>query len=207
MDKYYATRYQFDRGRTSVWRAICDYLQRYIPLDSTVLDIGSGYADFINNIAAQRKYAVDCNGDAGKFCVDGVNFVCADINEVDLNIKADVIFMSNLLEHLSSEQLVNLFAKLARMLNPKGKIIIIQPNYYYSYRSYWDDYTHVKAFSHTSLADFCIAQGYKIFRFEKRFLPFSMKSRLPKSYFLTRLYLMLPYRPGAGQMLAILEKG
>ena len=36
-----------------------------------------------------------------------------------------------------------------------------------------------------------------------RFLPFSLKSRLPKSPYLVRLYLRLPLRPLAKQMLVV----
>jgi hypothetical protein len=70
-------------------------------------------------------------------------------------------------------------------------------------REYWDDYTHKKAFSHVSLVDFLVANGFKIVRVEKRFIPFSLKSRLPKSYLLTKLYLMLPFRIFAKQMLVV----
>ncbi len=69
------------------------------------------------------------------------------------------------------------------------------------------DYTHVKAFSHVSLADFVVSRGFALAAVEKRFLPLTLKSRLPKSYWLTRLYLSLPWRPMAGQMLVVATKG
>jgi len=207
MNQYYNTRYTFDKGRKRVWMAICHYLQKYIPKDAAIMDIGAGYCDFINNIVGGTKYAVDCNISSKSFCNADIHFINADINDIDTKNKVDVIFMSNLLEHFNDVQLDNLFSKLSALLNPNGKIILIQPNYYYAYRSYWDDYTHVKAFSHNSLSDYCISQGYNVVHIEKKFLPFTMKSCLPKSYFLTWLYLKLAYRPNAGQMLLILEKG
>jgi hypothetical protein len=42
-------------------------------------------------------------------------------------------------------------------------------------------------------------------RAEPRFLPFSMKSRLPKVGWLVSLYLALPWRPLAGQFLLVAE--
>lgn len=207
MNQYYNTRYTFDKSRRRVWLAICHYLQKYVSPDATVIDIGAGYCDFINNIKATVKYAVDSNVNAGNFCAEGIHFICGDINDIEIKTKVDVVFMSNLLEHLTDVQLNNLFYKLSALLNKNGKIILIQPNYYYSFRSYWDDYTHVKAFSHNSLSDYCVSRGYEVVHAEKKFLPFTMKSRLPKSYFLTWLYLKLPYRPCAGQMLLVLKKG
>jgi len=67
-------------------------------------------------------------------------------------------------------------------------------------------YTHKKAFSHVSLSDFLMAHDYQIIRFYKKFIPFSLKSRLPKSYWLTRLYLNFPIKPFAKQMLVVAEK-
>lgn len=206
MDEYYDTRYTFDKGRKRVWMAICDYLQKYIPPNAAVMDIGAGYCDFINNIKAKTKYALDSNVNSKDFCDSNVHFMNIDINDIEVKNKVDVIFMSNLLEHFNDAQLDNLFSKLSELLNPGGKIILIQPNYYYAYRSYWDDYTHVKAFSHNSLEDYCISKGYETVKVEKRFLPFSMKSCLPKTYFLTWLYLKSPFRPNAAQMLFVLKK-
>ena len=85
-------------------------------------------------------------------------------------------------------------------------MILIQPNYYYCYRNYFDDYTHCRVFTHVSLPDFLAARGFEIERVTPRFLPFSMKSRLPRWSFLIWLYLRLPWRPLARQMLVIARK-
>ena len=41
---------------------------------------------------------------------------------------------------------------------------------------------------------------------EKKFLPFSFKSFLPKSYWITRLYLASFWRPLAAQMLVVAQR-
>jgi hypothetical protein len=64
----------------------------------------------------------------------------------------------------------------------------------------------VRAFSHVSLRDFLAWRGYRIVALEKRFMPFSFKSALPKSYWLTKLYLASWWRPRAAQMLAVVER-
>jgi ubiquinone/menaquinone biosynthesis C-methylase UbiE len=207
MDRYFETRLTFDKGRTKVWKAICEYLQNEINENSSVVDLGCGYCDFINHISAAKKYAVDSNPESKQFCSEDVEFLHSSVTSLALESNsADVIFASNLLEHFHDVELQEVFSEISRVLKTRGKLILIQPNYYYSYREYWDDYTHVKAFTHTSLADLLKSKNYKIEKVVKRFLPFSFHSILPKTYLLTKLYLALPYHPGAKQMLVIASK-
>lgn len=200
---YYNTRYVYDKKRKDVWRAICEYLQKFIPESSVVLDFGSGYCDFINQIKASKKIAVDINPESKKYCKKDVTFLNSLSQVKKLSIKPDTIFMSNILEHMNDEELDSLFLEMERTLKPGFKIVIIQPNYFFSYRKYWDDYTHKKAFSHESLVDFLNSKGFEIVKVEKKFLPFSMKSKFPKSYWLTKIFLLLHCRWFAGQMLVV----
>jgi len=206
-ETYLQSRYSFDKGRQKVWKAICEYLSKYIPCDSVVLELGSGYCDFINNIKASKKIAVDINSDLKKYCNPDIEFI--NSNVVDINFQPDsvgIVFASNLFEHLNDKELDIIIEKILNCLNSNGRLILMQPNYKYSFRDYWDDYTHIKVFSHISLSDFLKSKGFKLLKVEKRFLPFSFKSFLPKSYFLTRLYLRTKIRPFAKQMLIIAEK-
>jgi len=206
--KYFQSRYSFDKRRFKVWRAICEYLQRFVNTQDAILDLGAGYCDFINNINAQRKIAVDLNSEAEKYCDKNVKFYSSPITNLGFiaDHTIDLVFMSNLLEHLENDQLKKTFQEIARVTKARAKLIILQPNYRYCFQEYFDDYTHVKAYSHISLCDFLASVGYDIKRVEKRFLPFSFKSRLPTSYYLTKLYLSLPWKPFAKQMLIVAEK-
>src|SRR5207237_8077667 len=111
--------------------------------------------------------------------------------------------ISNVLEHLTHERCAVLFDRLDNLLAAEGRVIVIQPNYFYCYRRYWDDFTHVRAFSHVSLRDFLISRRYRIVRMATRWLPFSFESPLPKSYWLTNLYSASFWRSLAGQMLFV----
>jgi hypothetical protein len=117
-----------------------------------------------------------------------------------------VVFLSNILEHLADEELVSTMAELRRVTSVDARVIVLQPNYRYAYKEYFDDYTHVKAFSHVSLVDFFESHGFVPLRIWPKYLPLSMKSVFPKSYWLTRLYLAMPVRPFGKQMLAIFKK-
>lgn len=204
---YFQTRYTFDKGRKEVWKAICRYLDRYISPQSSVLEIGSGYCDFINNITAEKKVAIDIDKNSGQYCDPDVTFLNIKATDMEFSENSlDAVLASNLFEHLNDYDLEILTSKIFKSLKQGGKLILIQPNYYYAYRTYWDDFTHIKAFSHVSLTDFLITRGFKIIKTEKRFLPFSFKSLLPKSYYITKLYLKSFWRPFAKQMLIIAEK-
>jgi hypothetical protein len=64
----------------------------------------------------------------------------------------------------------------------------------------------VQVFTDRSLRDVLLAAGFAVGTVIPRFLPFSVESRLPPSPRLLGLYLRLPYRPFAGQMLVVAER-
>ena len=206
-DVYFQVRYSSHPGRTKVWKAICEYLISDIEPQDTVLELGAGYCDFINQIPAETKYAMDANPDVQRHCAEDVQFVLSKDNHFDVPAQSvDVVFASNFFEHLNDADRDSVFDQLSQCLKPKCTLILMQPNYHYAHKKYWDDYTHVKAYSHVSLPDMVAAKGYTIRRVEKRFLPFSFKSVLPASYWLTKAYLASFWRPYAGQMLVVAEK-
>jgi len=208
MGDYYATRYVDNPGRRKVWMAIVGYLVRFMDRDSsTVVDVGCGYGDFINNAPGKRRIAVDLNPDSKKFLKEGIEFFCSPATDLSFisSGSVDLVFTSNLLEHLTDSELDVTILEFRRILKAGGLLITMQPNFYYAYREYFDDYTHKKIFSHESLVDLFLANGFGLIKMEKRFLPFSLKSKLPKSYWLTKLYLASFYRPFAKQMLGIFK--
>ena len=206
--EYYATRYAFDKDRKKIWKAICEYLQRYVVKNSTILDLGSGYGDFINTIHAKNKMAIDYNSDSEKFCGKNIQFFCSSSDDLSCipDVSIGTVFVSNLFEHLDDEQISRTLSEIKRVCKKGARLIILQPNFYYAYREYFDDYTHKKIFTHIALADLLKASGFSSVKVFPKFLPFSFKSRLPKSYWLTKLYLALPIKPMAKQMLLVFEK-
>jgi hypothetical protein len=83
----------------------------------------------------------------------------------------------------------------------KGTLNLLQPNYRYPYREYFDHYTHVLVFSHASIADFLESNGFSMLEIRPRFLPLTVKSRLPVSPWLIKAYIASPIKPFAKQML------
>ena len=105
-DKYFQMRYSFDKGRSKVWRAICQDLQRLISNDATVFDLGCGYGDFINNIQAKQKIAVDLMVLHGVgdwyFAFDNANKRFGRCNHNDRTITLSSKCSSTLLEKVTS---------------------------------------------------------------------------------------------------------
>ena len=181
--------------RQEMWRVLCeDFFQQFIPPESRVLEIGAGYCEFINNIQAAHKTAVDMNPETQKFAAQGVQVILTDVtNMVDIdNGSADIIFASNFFEHLERESILATLRQCHRILVPEGKFIILQPNIRFCQRDYWMFFDHITPIDDRGLTEALEVSGYAVTRVIDRFLPFTTKSRLPKSLFLLRAYLRLP---------------
>jgi len=203
---YHETRLVADRKRTIVWQALWRYHFRHeIGESDSVLDLGSGHGDFINAVTAKRRIAIDTwPGLVERLAagIEAITTTVTDLSAID-DDSIDYAFASNLFEHLTHAQLDLVLQQLERKLTHRGKLTLLQPNYRYAYREYFDDYTHVTAFSHVSLTDFLRSRGWEILVSKPRFLPLTIKSRLPTSTQLIRLYLKLPFKPFAKQMLLV----
>ena len=57
----------------------------------------------------------------------------------------------------------------------------------YAYREYFDDFDHKSVYSHVSLADYLAVNGYQVFLVEPRFMPVTVKGRLPVAPWLIRV--------------------
>lgn len=207
-DSYYKSRYTFNNDRSVVWKEIVRYLGQYINNKKTVLDLGAGYCDFINNVSAPNKIAVDMSSDFSEYAekdVKTIQTTATDLGAVETN-SVDVVFSSNLLEHLTDEDLDKTMKEIKRVLKNGGLFISMQPNYRLSYKTYYDDPTHKKVFSDLALESFLISHDFEILKKMSRFLPFSLKSRpsiIPVFPLIIRAYLNSPIKPFAGQMLFV----
>jgi SAM-dependent methyltransferase len=121
----------------------------------------------------------------------------------------DVVFASNLFEHLTDVELETTMTEVKRVLKKGGRLILMQPNYRLAYKTYFDDHTHKKVFSDTSLETFLLSFDMEIELKKAKFLPFSLKSRpsiIPVFPLLIRAYINSPIKPFAGQMLFVSKR-
>jgi SAM-dependent methyltransferase len=198
--------------RSAIWRVLVeDFFQSLVPRDARVLDIGCGYGEFINLIAAREKFGIDLNPSARKHLKPDVRFF-----EQDCSLpwpipdrSLDVVFTSNFFEHLpSKDSLRDTMGQAHRCLSPGGIIIAMGPNIRYLSGAYWDFWDHSLCLSERSLAEGLSSIGYRIRQQIPRFLPYSMSDGLRYPPALVRLYLKVPLVwPMFGrQFLVIAEK-
>jgi SAM-dependent methyltransferase len=203
MVSYHETRFTFDRRRDRLWQTLCEsFFSRLIRPDFHVLELGAGYCHFINHIRCARRFAVDQWEGFPAFAETGVETRVGSAGDLGFvpDGSVDFAFASNLFEHLTRDELAATLKELKKKLRPGGTLNVLQPNYRFAYREYFDDYTHVSVFSDRSLSDFLAAHGFRVTEVKPRFLPLTIKSRLPVLPVLIRLYLSLPFKPLAKQM-------
>lgn len=204
MNGYHDTRLAPDARRAPVWRALWRYYfrDRIKPSDS-VLDLGSGYGDFINNVIAAGRTAIDLWPGFTTHLDKGIEAIVGPTSDLSRIAEGsiDYAFASNLFEHLTQSEFAETLSSLRSRLSPSGSLTILQPNFRYAYREYFDDYTHVSVYSHISLCDFLEANGFEPVEVHPRFLPLTVKSRLPTWGPLIGLYLASPVKPLGKQML------
>ena len=215
LDRLYAARFHDDEreSKAQLWRVICkDFFARYVPHDACVLDLGAGYCDFVNNISARRRIAVDLNPDTARFAAPGVEVHQLPLERLSEAVEhgsADLAFASNVFEHLRSpDALLKVLAEVRTALRPGGRIMIMQPNVRLVGGAFWDFFDHTLPLSERGMTEALEVAGFRVVECRARFLPYTTKSRLPQWAFLVRLYLR--FRPAqyllGKQMLVVAER-
>jgi SAM-dependent methyltransferase len=194
----YARRFGSQRAyRDAVWKVLtAEFFQKFIPPDATLLDLGCGWGEFINNITARKKYAIDLNPDAKEH-------LGADIQLFEQNCSdewpfgdgsLDIVFTSNFFEHLPSrDDLRRTLAQMQRCVRPGGRIICLGPNIRYLPGAYWDFWDHYLPLTERSLAEALELAGFHIERSFGKFLPYRMAGRRRVPPWVVRLYLKMPW--------------
>ncbi len=189
--------------RNEIYKILCDnFFQKYVPRNSVVLDVGAGYCEFINNIKAKTKIALDLNPDVKKFAREGVTPIissCTSMKKIKSN-SVGVIFVNNLFEHLTKQEIVKTIKEIYRVLGNKGRLLVLQPNIRYCYKDYWMFFDHITPIDDRGLCEVLRTNNFKIVRCKPKFLPYTTKSRLSNlpSFFL-KLYLKVPILSGIMQ--------
>jgi SAM-dependent methyltransferase len=207
---YFETRLPQDSRRTVLWQTLYEeYFKQFIPPTATVLDLGCGYGDFINAVVAKRRISIDLWEGAKRHVDTEVEHHIGPITDLSFlqDASVDVAFASNVFEHLTRAELLEVLDQLKRKLTGTGQLLIVQPNYRFAFREYFDDYTHVSVYSHVSMCDLLLAHGYDIEDCVPRFLPLTIKSRLGVWPWLIKLYLRSPFKIMGKQMMIRARRG
>ena len=209
-DTYHSTYLTRDPAREVLWRALARYLSFLLPLEAHVLELGAGYCHWINNVEAARRVAVDQWKDFPEHAAPGVETWILDASRHLTTLapqQFDVVLASNFLEHFEPSVAERIVTDVFGLLRPKGRFILIQPNFRHAWRRYFDDYTHRAVFTDVSLCGLLRSVGFDIELSRGKFLPYSMRDRgFLVAPWLIRAYLYSPIKPLAGQMLVVGRK-
>lgn len=178
----YGHRFSADdqRRREAAWQVLChDFLQRYVRADATVIDVGAGDGLFLRHVHAGRRIAVDASERVAALAAHGIEVRVAPAHAFadGLEGAADVVFVSNLLEHLEKKrQVVDVLRECRRALAPGGRLLLLQPNLRYVGAAYWDFLDHQIALTDRSLAEALAIAGFEVVEARARFLPYTTAS-------------------------------
>ncbi len=199
LKKVYQNRFKGElENKNRIWKILCqNYFQKFIDSENdTVLDIAAGYGEFLNNIKAKKKLAIELNEEIKEYVKNDVEIIISDCKNISLlqSNSIDKIFISNFLEHLNNtDEIIIVLKECYRLLKIGGKIMILQPNIYYVKEKYWFFVDHKTPLTHERLTEALEVAGFKISFLKNKFLPYSTKSNLPQKNIFIKIYLKLPF--------------
>jgi SAM-dependent methyltransferase len=184
--------------RDAVWKVLCrSWFSRYIPPRARVLEVAAGYCEFINNIEAEERVAIDLNPETCRHAAPGVVVHEAAAEDLAATVPCghfDAAFMSNFLEHCRSrDHVLEVLRAVAAVLKPGGRVLILGPNFRYCYKEYFDYFDHYLPLTEKAVVEALGLAGFEMGLVADRTLPFTFRSRLPSWPWLVRLYLKAPW--------------
>ncbi|MEW6734034.1 MAG: methyltransferase domain-containing protein [Acidobacteriota bacterium] len=200
VDQLYRRRFPAEilAHRAKIWKILCNnWFSRYIPSTARVIEIAAGYCEFINNIDASERVAIDLNPETRKYAAPAVTVyqIAAErLTEVVPLAYFEIAFMSNFLEHCRSrDHILAIFKAIAKVLKPGGRLLILGPNFRYCYKVYFDYFDHQLPLTEKAIEEVLQLTGFEVEVSKASTLPYSFRSHLPSWPWLVQLYLKLPF--------------
>ena len=171
MSNYLETVYFRDEYSKNAYpQKLCNYIfeniikQKLVQTENLkLLDIGSGKG---NHLVGFSRNKIDCYGiDKRDEAVNiNKNFI---IKECDLEKQKfpyddnffDIVFSKSVIEHVENAD--NFLSETYRVLKQNGIIIFLTPDWGTHYKTFWDDYTHVKAWTRKALQNALLIHNFK----------------------------------------------
>ncbi len=113
-----------------------------------ILDVGCGEGEIIN-MDKDNFFGIDINQEAILRCLNnGLNVKFGDVSNIPFeNDFFDIVYCSNVIEHLSPIKAREMIIEMRRVLKKEGKIIIITP----MPKTVWNTFGHIKPYPPSAL--------------------------------------------------------
>ncbi len=200
MPDYLETIYFRDEyGETAYPQLLCNHIfEKYLSTKGDIegkkiLDVGSGKG---NHLVGFSRLGLETFGiDKRDECVSILDTFT--IKECDIESESfpyednefDFIYSKSVLEHVVNAD--NFLAESYRVLKPGGLAVLMCPDWKSQYEYFWDDYTHVKAWTRKGLQDAMVMYGFEDIECSY-FLQLPFVWKYPWAEFITKLIALLP---------------
>jgi len=186
------------RKKDAIWAALAPFFAKRFPENTrSILEIGAGEGEFLDHARAERRVAIDVNPSVERLRARGIEAVQGDATRLYDHFDDgtfDVVFCSNVLEHLYDKDQIHLLIREVRhVLRPGGRFIVLQPNFRYVGAAYYDFIDHRLELTAESVVEALEVGDLSVKECRERFLPYTTKSRLSRFYWLVPLYIRLPF--------------
>lgn len=156
----YKTRREIQRNFPDFWdlkvrKKHLEVILEEVKDGDKILDIGSSTRDL------RRCLIERCGRSISYKSMDIDRETKQDYYSLDeINEKFNVVFLFEVIEHLSFEDGVHLLSKIYDMLLPGGKLILTTPNAFHPNR-YWE-YSHKVTYRYDEIGGILISLGFKV---------------------------------------------
>lgn len=196
-DRIYEYRFKgVDRNKKlSTWKIIAEFIHEKLGKPSSMIDPAAGDCEFINQVPATERWAVDMGEHTKRAAQSDVKVVIGNNLDVSLPLNYfEGVYVSNFLEHLHSQEDVATFLeRMFAILKPGGKIAIMGPNFKYCAANYFDFADHTVILTELGVAEHLYGAGFEVKEVHNRFLPLSFRGKIPVTDFLVKMYFQMPF--------------
>jgi len=197
MSKYAEINYPNDENNQYPLKLITYIYNRFMKPSGTnhssrkILDIGCSSGEALKLFSRCEDfelYGVDLRDEN----VKGINFQECNLENEKLPFPDnyfDFIYNKSVIEHINNTD--NFVSESLRVLKPGGLFVCLTPDWKSQYKSFWNDYTHVKPFTRKGLRNVLRIYNFENVDCEIFYqLPFLWK--YPKLVFIAKLIALLP---------------
>lgn len=150
-------------------REVLRFYAPFFKQNTSVLDVGCGQGQFLELLAAKGIVAQGVDSDSRMValcCEKGLSVVQADLFAylTEQQERFDGVFSSNVVEHLSAEDVLRFIHLAYAALRPGGVVLLATPNpesLIVHLHEFWRDATHVRLYNAPLLAFMLHVQGFR----------------------------------------------